>query len=508
MKAVLISMPDVTPIMIHERAIHMPNHGIACVAGNVDEGHDVFIIDLNRKRSSIKKYLTKHLGKIRPDIVGLSSMTWQFETCMKIIRLVKSLLPDVKIVIGGYHATLMYESIAESPDAGDIDFIVRGEGEEPFRRLMNALAGNDTFEDIPSLSYKKDGEFVHNDRGPNLNLAKLKMPVRDKRRLTWGYHSMFSRVELMETSRGCTRDCNFCSINHMYGRSYRTYSIERILADLDYLYIKKKAQWVFIVDDNMVLNPKWVIQVCEAIADRKYKGLNLVVQADCVSMAKNPEMVRKMAEAGFKSVFMGIENGSEKNLATMNKGNIVDEAKRAIENCHNNGIMVIAGLIFGLPEDSEQEIIENYEFYKFLEADTSYLQMLTPYPRTRIREELLKRNLVTNKNDFQWYNGLWANVRTKYLTSEQLQYFFWLHRQKVMGWWEPSTFAMERGGAWVRVWKYAIRPFMKFFYERKTRRLGWEGRYKDEMLRLRLMNVFPDLEEYSRKSSSVRWEWD
>ena len=77
----------------------------------------------------------------------------------------KSVLPDVKIVIGGYHATLMYEEIADSAEGRLIDFIIRGEGEEACRRLVNALAGNDRLEDIPSLSYKNEGRFVHNPRG-------------------------------------------------------------------------------------------------------------------------------------------------------------------------------------------------------------------------------------------------------------------------------------------------------------------------------------------------------
>ena len=62
MKVILISMPDVTPIIVHEMALHMPNHGIASVGGNIDKEHEVYLIDLVRKRCSIKKYLTKVIG--------------------------------------------------------------------------------------------------------------------------------------------------------------------------------------------------------------------------------------------------------------------------------------------------------------------------------------------------------------------------------------------------------------------------------------------------------------
>jgi anaerobic magnesium-protoporphyrin IX monomethyl ester cyclase len=496
MKIILMSMPDVAPLIIHETAIHMPSHGIACVGGNIDAQHDVYIVDLIRKRRQLEKYITKILLKIRPDLVGLSAMAWQYDTCIKLVKLIKNVLPEVKIAIGGYHATLMSEEIADSPEGRLIDFMIRGEGEEACRRLINALEGNDRLEDIPSLSYKNGDHFVHNPRGETLDLSQLKLPIRDKRRLTWGYHILYSKIELMETSRGCTRSCNFCSMRHMYGRSFRTYPIERVLADLDDIYYKRRVRWVFIVDDNMVLNPKRVIALCDAIIARNYRKLNLVVQADCISMAQNEEMVSKMAQAGFKSVFLGIENASEKNLESAGKGNIVNASRKAVEICHKYNIMVIGGLIFGFPEDDEASIIENYQFLKTIGADGSYCQILTPYPKTGMRQNLIAEGLVTNKYDYKKYSGLWANVKTRYLESDQLQYLFWYHRQVTLGWWNPSRRARSQGRLWTGIWLYAFKPVLKFFINRTLAKQGWEGRYRKELNRLSNMNHFRDLEQY------------
>ena len=495
MKIILMSMPDVAPLIIHETAIHMPSHGIACVGGNIDEQHDVYIVDLIRKRRQLKKYITKILLKIRPDLVGLSAMAWQYDTCIKLIKLIKSVLPEVKIAIGGYHATLMNEEIAASSEGELIDFIIRGEGEVACRRLVNALDGKDRMEDIPSLSYKQGKQFVHNPRGETLDLSELKLPIRDKRRLTWGYHILYSKIELIETSRGCTRGCNFCSMRHMYGRSFRTYPIERVLADLDDIYYKRRTHWVFIADDNMVLNPKRVIALCDAIIARKYKKLNLVVQADCISMAQNEEMVSKMAQAGVKSAFLGIENASKKNLESAGKGNIVNASRKAVEICHKYDIMVIGGLIFGFPEDDEESIIENYQFLKTIGADSSYCQILTPYPKTGMRQNLIDEGLVTNKYNYKKYSGLWANVRTRYLDSDRLQYLFWYHRQVTLGWWNPSKRARSQGRLWTGIWLYAFKPVLKFFIDRTLAREGWEGRYRKELKRLSNMNYFRDLEQ-------------
>ena len=155
-----MSMPDVAPVIMHESAFHMPNCGIASVGANIDAGHEVFIIDLIRKRRRLLKYLTKTLLKIRPQVVGLSAMAWQYETCIKLIRLIKHLLPEVKILIGGYHATLMHEEIALSREAKWIDFMIHGEGEEACRRLVNALEGKDR---IHLRKFQVFKDWIHMD---------------------------------------------------------------------------------------------------------------------------------------------------------------------------------------------------------------------------------------------------------------------------------------------------------------------------------------------------------
>jgi len=495
MKVILMSMPDVVPVIIHEAAVHMPNHGIASVGGNIDEEHEVYLIDLVRKRRSLKKYLARVIGRIRPDLVGLSAMTWQYDTCIKVARLIKRLRPETRIVIGGYHATLMFEEIAASEESEWIDFMVRGEGEEACRRLVNALDGRDDPGAIASLSYKKDGIFVHNPRGGNLDLQTLKPPIRDKRRLTWGYHMIHSKIEVVETSRGCTRSCNFCSMKHMYGRTFRTYPISRVLEDIDDIYYRRRTRWIFIADDNMVLNPARVMELCDAIIARNYKGLNLIVQADCLSMATNEEMVARMAAAGFRSVFLGIENGSVRNLSQAGKGDIVAHSEKAVANCHKHGMMVIGGLIFGFADDDEASIRENYEFFRHIGADAAYCQILTPYPKTAMRRQLIEQGLVTNLTDYKKYSGLWANVRTRNLDSQQLQYQFWYQRQAVLGWWNPPAQVRSQGRLWTSIWRFFFKPFLKIRYRRIMNKHGWEGRYRLEVARWERMNRFPDLEQ-------------
>lgn len=495
MKVVLMSMPDVAPLIIHEAAVHMPNLGIASVGGNIDEEHQVYILDLIRKRRGLKRYLERTLKRIRPGILGLSAMSWQYDTCVKIVRLAKQVLPEVKVALGGYHATLMAEEIAASHEAELIDFIVRGEGEESFRRLVNALEGKDSYSDIPNLTYRKNGEFIHNERGELLDLNKLKLPIRGKRRLTWGYHVVNRKVEVLETSRGCTGACKFCSMQQMYGRRFRTFPIERILKDIDYIYNQKKARWIFLADDNLVLAPSRVIHLCETIIQKNYSDLSLMIQADCQAMANNEKMVQKLAQAGGKVVFLGIENFSEENLDFADKNNSAQVTQQAVEMCHKYGMMVIGGLIFGFPEDDEQKIINNFDYFWKIGADAAYCQILTPYPKTALHNDLLEEGLITNVDDFKWYNGLWANIRTRHLDSDQLNYLFWYHKNNRLRGLEPSQFVKKSYGKfWLGVWKFGISPFLQLVEGNKLKKYGWEGLYEQELKRLRKMNSFPELE--------------
>jgi radical SAM superfamily enzyme YgiQ (UPF0313 family) len=489
-------MPDIAGLTIHQSAAHMPNLGIASIGANIDPEHDVYIIDLIRKRNKVKSYITKCLKKIKPDLIGLSSMTWQWDTCFKIIKIIKSILPEVKIAAGGYHPTLLYEEMGKnSEEKKYLDYIIRGEGEIAFKALVNAIDKNEPLNNILSLSFKdKNGEFVHNKQGDILDLNSIKRPIRDKRRLTWGYHILFSKIEVLEASRGCTRSCNFCCMHHMYGKTFRHFPIKRIIEDLNEIYYSKKTKWAFFTDDNITLNPQKLIELCDAIIGEKKKGklkkLKLLVQAECLTIAKNEALVKKMSEAGFCGVFLGIENISKANLQIMQKGDIVEYTKTAVANCKKYGIVVSGGLIFGLPEDDEETIKDNYEFARSLNIDRVFYQVMTPYPKTGIRAYLESEGLITNHDDLKWYDGMWANIKTKKLDSDKLHYYYWLHRVKTLGWWNPSDATKAQFPKFVKFWKLILKPLLMRSFKKKLKKYGWEGLYDIECNRLKKINEF------------------
>ena len=136
MNVLLFSMPDSfehTPSL----TMRMPNGALASLAGNVDPHHKVAIADLILAQKSVPKTVTQLVTSLQPDVVGLSVMTFQRKTALKVIALVRSLRPTVTVVVGGYDPSLAPEHY-EDPESG-VDFIVSGEGDITFRELLRVI---------------------------------------------------------------------------------------------------------------------------------------------------------------------------------------------------------------------------------------------------------------------------------------------------------------------------------------------------------------------------------
>lgn len=430
MNILLLSMPDYLPFISPQSALKAPHLGLCSIAASLPPGHNVYVGDLVNRRSNVRESVIRAVNEYKPHLVGITSMTFQYHTARKIAQLIRGLKKDVKLCLGGYHATLMHQEICSGEDSELFDFLICGEGEDTLRELVEALekGGKGDFSRIAGLSYKEEGTWRFNQRRPLLDLKTLPLPDRTRR--IWGGSTYYGiPVDTLETSRGCTFTCNFCSMHHMYSTTFRTYEIPRVIADIENCK-RAGARMIMMIDDNITLNPRRLLELCQTIVKERHNDLWYWTQVSSRGIASIPELSRAMAEAGFRSVFLGIENVSKRNLEQLKKGDIVEYNKRAIRLLHDNNILIIGGMIVGNPEDTCGDIEENFRFFKEQGVDFYFDQILTPYPKTGIREELLKQGLVTNPDNFTRYNGFWANVRTKSLSDKELEFIRWkLHRE-------------------------------------------------------------------------------
>src|SRR4029077_5277872 len=345
----------------------------------------------------------------------------------------RSLRPGIRVVVGGYDPSMAPEAYTD--EFGSlVDFIVRGEGEITFRELLRTIETDNRYERILGLSFRENGHFRNNPDRPvsGLNASEIRLPNRDVRGLS-GYTMLGRQVDVVETSRGCTFDCSFCSIIAMRGRQFHAYSFDRVLADIRDAR-DHGARTIFLVDDNITLNVRRFEALCQAIIDAQLHRLDYSVQAMTSAIANHSEtLVPLMRKAGFRYVFLGIENvveadlnflrAASKNAQRENGRKAGNATLKAIAALRRNKMYVVGGLIIGNPEDTRESIEANLEFARRY-VDWPYIQHPTPYPRTPMTQDFQKRGLIIDDHP-ENYDGTTAVVRTDHLTAEEIEFLRW-----------------------------------------------------------------------------------
>ena len=416
MKILLVAMPDSASCFDH--IMELPNLGLCCLAGNLDGHHEVRILDLVKHRRRAAQALERQMRKFSPDLVGISAMSFQIGSARKTAALCKAMRPEVITVLGGYHATIMWKEIGEGYDRHLFDFVVRGEGEAAFNALVTTLDSHGDPDAIPGLSYRRGDGFHHNLPAPLLDLEAIRPPDRSGR-ISGDFLWMGRPFDVSETSRGCTMPCGFCSIRRMYGKTFRLYPDEQVIADMRDLKARG-ARGVLFVDDNVTLDGPRLKELCLRFEQEKVNDLFIVVQASVFPIAADLEIASAMARGGVKMVFLGIESGSERNLRVLGKTKQASLTEKVVRALRDAGIIVIGGFIVGNPDDREEDVRATYRYVKTIGVDHGIVQCLTPYPKTELRRQLLEAGLVTNPDDLDRYNGFIPNVRTKHLTQRDL----------------------------------------------------------------------------------------
>ncbi len=445
MRILLLSMPDSfehTPSL----TMRMPNGALASLAGNVDSHHDVAVADLVLVQSAVPETVTHLVTEFRPDLVGLSIMTFQRKTAFKVMALIRSLRPEAAIVVGGYDPSLAPE--AYDFDASPVDFIVSGEGDITFRELVRVREraghegdegregdeGDEGYAAIPGLTYRDaGGRFVRNPPRHVSHLGDEIKPPRRSARVLSGYTLLGRAVDIVETSRGCTYDCSFCSIIEMRGRNFHTWSIDRVIADITDAR-SRGARAIFLVDDNITLNVQRFKALCQAIVDAGLHDIDYIVQGMTSAIASSgDELGALMKAAGFRYVFLGIENVLDEDLAFLKAkaknaarehGRTVGSAtQRAVDTIHRYGMLVVGGLIVGNPDDTRDSIEKNLAFAR-RHIDWPYIQHPTPYPGTPMTREFRERQLLVSE-DVAEYDGTTPVVKTVSLEADEIEFMRW-----------------------------------------------------------------------------------
>jgi anaerobic magnesium-protoporphyrin IX monomethyl ester cyclase len=365
------------------------NLGLRYIASSLEsKGHRIAIVPLNSEQDT-EEAIRQTLA-FAPSIAGLSMIFTSRgrEFCRFATRLREAGYSG-HIIGGGPFASFNCERLVT--DFAAFDSVALGEGEEITCALAEHL---DSLEYVPGLCYRgADGKAVTNPPTGNAdNLDELPWPKRTT------FHSYFDKpIASILTSRGCWRECAFCSINAWYerggGKKFRYRSVGSIVAEMSDLYHAHGIRIFNFQDDNFFLpNPakaaeRFKVLRCE-LQHQGVEGIAIAVKARPDSI--NEESIRVLDDLGLFRVFLGVENASENGLRNLNRKNTVEQILNALEILNRFDVHIAYNLLMFEPDTTMDEILTNIRFMERHNENPFNFCRAEAYPGTGLECKLLR----------------------------------------------------------------------------------------------------------------------
>jgi anaerobic magnesium-protoporphyrin IX monomethyl ester cyclase len=381
-----------------------PPMGLALIAAVLEKaGYPVTIIDANALNLSQESIIEQVKGA---DIIGLTAMTPSINITLETARHLKQAYPEVPVILGGAHATLLpEETLANAPG---IDIIIRGEGEEIILELLHALESEHPLNEISGISFRKNGKIVSNRPASGIiDLNKLPFPAYHllpvHQYKPHPPHGRASPFAVMITSRGCPYNCAYCS-KPIFGKTFRAQTAERVIEEIIYYQKQYGIKELAFYDDVFTLDKKRTHDIADGIIK---KGIKLLWSCETRVNLVDKELLRHMKQAGCYSVSYGIESGSPDVLKAIDKGITLEQVSQAVRWTREAGIQAIGYFMIGSPGETPETIRQTINFAKKLKLDYVQFAVTTPFPGTRLYEIYLNEG---NSADIPWESFVYAGT--------------------------------------------------------------------------------------------------
>lgn len=326
--------------------------------------------------------------------VGLTALTcFQLIDALDTAAFLKNAFPHIPVIIGGWHASIFPEDTLKE---NGIDIVVRGQGEITLREIVSRLSEKQDLSGIAGVSWKKDGVVIHEkDRsltGPDElpPLCTADFSRLDMRRYQAG------NVLFYMSSVGCPYACSYCSMNSACGRKWLPLSAENVFSELRDLHKSFGFREVIFWDNVFFPSKKRVTDICRLF---KQEGLSLTWSAHArINEIRtwDDDFLRQIRDGGCRSLFIGVESGSQRVLDRVNKGIKAEDIIPCFRKLKDTGIEVATNWLVGLPGENYEDVkksaecireglkIYGYDISKF----RTHVYRFMPFPGTPIYDAL------------------------------------------------------------------------------------------------------------------------
>lgn len=399
------------PINFNKKENLEPPLGISYMGAVLrDRGHKVFLKDYEVEYFSGCEAL-QFIEDNKIKIVSISFRTASYRSAKVFIESLKKIKDRIFIVIGGHHATAFSKDTMIDLSC---DAVVRGEGEETIRELVDAVENNRTLKDIKGLTYRTRDDIIHNeDRMPISDLDSLPFPMRDA--LPYDSYTLATII----TSRGCPFGCIYCD-KGISTKKVHYRSPENIMAEIKYITDRFKKHRLYIVDDHFFLKKNRTHTILDNIINSGIK-IKWVCQARADGV--DEEILRKAKRSGCEQIMYGLETGDKMELEYIKKQTTLEQAEKAVNLTRKAGIRARTNFMLGFPESTHESIRNTIRFAAKIRPDVVRFFAVTPLPNTELWENIYGKNSNVSGIDwgsFDFYN---MNFETKYLKKEEVSLY-------------------------------------------------------------------------------------
>jgi anaerobic magnesium-protoporphyrin IX monomethyl ester cyclase len=378
----------------------LPPVGLLYVGAALEKaGFEVQLLDnylLNKPVSEVKA----HVLKVNPQIVGITCGSATYGRCIETARAIKEALPSCKIVVGGWHASYMPETLLANPE---IDYVVMGEGERAMTQLTTCIVGGNepACVTIPGVACVRQGKNVLNQPKFIETLDELPYPATHLLQLElYDRNIEFLKAkpaDVMSTSRGCVFNCGFCETRKLWGNMCRSFSPKRVISQIQDLQTRYGTKGIYFTNDNFTLRKKETLELCNMMVENKM-DLEWVcsTRVDIV----NQELLAAMSRAGCKAIWFGVESGSQRILQRIGRNVTLKQVEDAFELCRKNQIQVACSFMLGLPDETLADMEQSLKFAKKLNPDWCQFNIFIAYPDSSLYQEMLQSKKYIQLDEF------------------------------------------------------------------------------------------------------------
>jgi len=376
------------------RYILQPHLGLLSLIAVLEgDGHEGLLLDPKvevthgqlRLEAGLYERIARRVVAMRPDAVGFTSLGCNFICTAKAAAHVKRLEPDVPILLGGPHATVLDRAILER--FPQFDVVARNEAECTILPLLAALAHR-AFDAVPGITFRRAGTVCQNPGQPLIaDLDTLPFPAYHR----YPVHELGLTSLRVDAGRGCPFQCTFCSTAAFFGRKYRLKTAARLAAELDRLHAAYGITDFALTHDLFTVNRQKVGEFCDAIAGRGYTW-KCSARMDCV----DDELLERMGAAGCRSIYYGIEAGSARMQKISRKHLDLGLFDPILDVTGRVGMSATVSFITGYPEETEPDQEATLDlighcFHRRTPTLNVQLHLLTPEPGTELLNQYAGR---------------------------------------------------------------------------------------------------------------------